>query len=132
MGLGLPPNDVVPHHIEIPQTPDLLAKPPCFLVEPGHFRTSQHRGEDAESTAQAPQANPQLVRPFWIGKLPNHHHVRGDLIEAFAKDVARRLLGDLSRIKRDRLGVPGRERWVDALPFRKQVASIRLGKPREP
>ena len=113
MGLGLPPHDIVRHHIEIPETPDLLAKPAGFLVEPGHFRALQHRREDRERASQAAQANPQLVRPFGIVQLPDHHDVRGDLIEAFAKDVARRLLGDLSRIERNCLGIPGRERRVD-------------------
>ena len=42
------------------------------------------------------------MRSLDIVQLADHHEIRGDLIEAIAKDVARRLFGDLVRIDRNR------------------------------
>nr|WP_287227505.1 hypothetical protein [Mesorhizobium sp.] len=132
VGLGLPPYDIVRHHIDIPETPDLLAKPAGFHAEPRHFRALQNGSADRERASQSAQADPQLVRPFGIVQLPDHRDIRGDLIEALAKDVACRLLGDLSPIECNVLGIAGRERRVDPSLFREQTAARRLGKAGEP
>ena len=112
--------------------PDLLAKPPRFGVEPRHFRAPQHRSVDGEHASQAAQANPQLVRALRVLQLADYTDIRGDLIQAFAKDIARRLLGDLSRIDCNCLGISGRKRQVDLPLFREKIAAGRLGKPGEP
>ena len=72
------------------------------------------------------------MRPFGIVQLPDDHDIRGDLLEALAKDVACRLLGDLSPIERNVLGIAGRERRVDPSLFREEIAARRLGKAGEP
>ena len=132
MGIGFPPHHVVPHDIEIPEAPNFLAEPACLGVEPLHFRALQHGTIDGKHAAQAAQANPQLVRTFHVVQLPDHQDIRGDLIEAFAQDVARGLLGGLSRIKRNVLGIAGRQRQVDPPLFRKKIAARGLGKAGEP
>ena len=53
------------------------------------------------------------MRPLDIVQLADHHEIRGNLIEAVAKDVARRLFGDLVRIDRNRSGLLGRQRRLD-------------------
>src|SRR5215510_8395808 len=109
MGIGLAPNDIIRHDIEIPQAPDLLAEPAGLVVQPRQFRAPQHRGEEGEGASQSTQCYPQLVWSFRIVQLLYGDHVGGDLIEALANDIARRLLGRLRRVERNRFRVP----WCD-------------------
>ena len=69
------------------------------------------------------------MRSLGIVQLPDHHEIRGDLIEAIAKDIARRLFGDLSRFDRNRSGIPGRQRRFDLSFLGKQIAARRFGEP---
>ena len=129
MESSLPSDDVVRHHVQIPQAPDLLAEPFCFAVEPLHFGALERGLVDREDASQAPEADPQLMRPLDIIQLPDHHEIGGDLIEAIAKDVARRLFGDLVRIDRNRSGVLGRQRRFDPPFLGKKIAARRFGEP---
>ena len=99
------------------------------LAEPRHFGALERGLVDGEDASQASEADPQLMRPLDIVQLADHHEIRGDLIEAIAKDVARRLFGDLVRIDRNRPGVLGRQRRFDPPFLGKKIAARRFGEP---